>query len=339
MILLQHPKERTHPFGTARFAEIALERLDVLVHEGLGRRPSPIGTLPPDVAVVYPGAGASDLRSATDPPKALIFLDGTWAQARTLHRINPVLHRLPHYRLEPTVPSRYRIRSEPARHCVSTVEAIAEALAVVEPDLSGLHELIAAFEGMVAEQLDYRRTPRPRRKKARPKRPSRAVPASFLDAPRVVVGYGELSRSLDGPWEVVHWAAVDLDTGRSFSRVVRPSHRPSDHFLEGAGLTRDQVESGLDFESFRRDWTAFLGDACLASWNASTLSRTGQAGVALKAAYCNLRSARAGALSDVLARERLEPATTPFEGRVARVLGALIPVARLLRTGGSASVS
>lgn len=335
VILLQHPKERDHPFGTARFAELALERVEVAVHEGLGRRPSPLGPLPPGTGVIYPRPEAPLLGDAPESPRALLFLDGTWAQSRTLHRINPALHTLPHYRLQPSVPSRYQIRGEPGPHCVSTVEAIAEALSMMEPDLTGLDELIAAFEHMIAQQLDYRRAPRPRRKKPRPKPPSRAVPTAFTEATRVVLAYGELSRTPGGPWEIVYWAAIDLDGRRTFSRFVRPSHRPSQHFLESAGLTSKALERAVDPEVFRRDWKTFKGDALIASWNASTLRHTGETGVALKTAYCNLRSTKAGPLSDVLLREELDRAATPFCGRADLVLGALIPVARLLRHLGT----
>src|SRR5688572_8249283 len=137
VIILQHPKEREHPFGTARFAELGLRNVRTLVHYGLGRSPSPLGSLPEGAALIFPGEGAADLREAREP-SALVFLDGTWAQARTLYRINPVLRSLPRYRIVPRVQGRYQIRSEPELDCTSTIEAIAEALAIVEPSLEGI---------------------------------------------------------------------------------------------------------------------------------------------------------------------------------------------------------
>lgn len=327
VIILQHPKEREHPFGTARFAELGLERVRTLVHLGLGRSPSPLKELPEETALIFPSPGAADLRSVPSP-RALLFLDGTWPQARTLYRLNPALERLPKLRIVPRVSSRYLIRSEPAIDCTSTIEAIAEALSIVEPELAGIGRLIAAFESMIARQVHYRRTPRPRARKPRPKPPSRAIPDLLRSDRRLVVAHCEVSRG-----EIVHLAAIDLE-GAPFVCSVRPQQPPEEWWLDRAGLDRDAIERGVDLDQLRRLWRAFVSsEDVLLCWNQHTLEEIAALTnhplrAALKIAYCNLRSKRCGTLAEVLDREALSPVPTPFTGRTGQLLSSLISVAR-----------
>jgi DTW domain-containing protein YfiP len=330
VIILQHPKEREHPFGTARFAELGLERVRTLVHYGLGRSPSPLGALPGDTVLVFPAEGAPDLRTA-GRPRSLLFLDGTWSQARTLYRINHELQRLPCVRLVPRVPSRYHIRSEPAPDCTSTIEAIAEALAIVEPELEGIDRLVEAFESMIARQIDYRALQRRRVKKPRPKPKSNAIPDVLREGRRLVLAHCEVSRG-----ELVYVAAIDLD-GAIFERAVLPKRPPEDWWLERAGLERKVIEAGVDLGELRAAWDAFFGpDDVLACWNRSTLEDLvtfvprPMRRVVLKIAYCNLRSASSGTLDEVIRREGLTAVPAPFTGRTGQLLSTLIPVARWL---------
>jgi DTW domain-containing protein YfiP len=327
VIILQHPREREHPFGTARFAELGLERVRTYVHYGLGRSPSPIETLPEGTAVIFPSEGARDLREV-EPPPALLFLDGTWAQARTLHRINPVLATLQHLRITPRVQSRYQIRSEPEVDFTSTIEAIAEALAIVEPELE-VDRLVAAFESMIARQIEYRRVPRPRVKKPRPKPKSRAVPEVLFEDRRIILAHCEVSRG-----ELVYLAATDL-SGTSFECFARPRRPAEDWWLDRAGLDRTSLDRGVGAAELAARWREFADDEdVLVCWNQSTLDDiltfvghpTRRA--VLKSAYCNLRSARAGTLEEVVRREGLSPVPLPVTGRTGQLLSLLIPVAR-----------
>jgi len=59
----------------------------------------------------------------------LIVLDGTWSQAKSLWWRNPWLLRLHRMTLEPKEPSIYgKLRPEPSRRHVSTLESVAAAL-------------------------------------------------------------------------------------------------------------------------------------------------------------------------------------------------------------------
>lgn len=66
------------------------------------------------------------------PLSGLIALDGTWSQAKTLWWRNPWLMKLDRVVLHPANPSIYgRLRREPRRGFLSTLESVAEALVEV----------------------------------------------------------------------------------------------------------------------------------------------------------------------------------------------------------------
>jgi hypothetical protein len=63
------------------------------------------------------------------PLEGIVALDGTWSQAKTLWWRNPWLLKLNRVLLWPAEPSIYgRLRREPRREAVSTLEAVGDAL-------------------------------------------------------------------------------------------------------------------------------------------------------------------------------------------------------------------
>jgi len=169
--ILQHPRERFHAIGTARIAQLGLERSRIEVPtNGLDRSLGHRFEVPPGTGLLFPGPGARVLEDLDehDRPPGLVVLDGTWSQARTLYRQNAWLHALPHFALRPSAPTRYRIRRAPRPEYVSTLEAIVRALEVVEPETRGLAGLLAVFDTMIDRQLAHEgRNPR-RRLRGRP---------------------------------------------------------------------------------------------------------------------------------------------------------------------------
>jgi DTW domain-containing protein len=155
IVVVQHPRERRHPFGTLRLARLGLEGLEVHVasRDGSGRtrcRPcAPLGA-----ALLYPSADAIDIAELPVRPAALVVVDGTWFTARKLVRDNAWLQELPRVKVTPPRAGRYRIRRapDPSRQ-LATIEAIAYALQVLEPDTTGVGELLTAFEAMIDRQL------------------------------------------------------------------------------------------------------------------------------------------------------------------------------------------
>lgn len=180
----------------------------------------------------------------------------------------------------PSEPSRYRLRREPAPHCVSTIEAIVQALSVLEPELTGTEGLIAAFDGLIDDQIINAKN-RARAPRNRARRPvgCRALPYALVENfSNLVVVYGEAVRPEGEPeaeTELVHWTALRLRDAARFDCVVRPrSGLPSEVRLRHLGLSRDDVVHGVDLAGLRERWLTFTRTSdVLAAWNPRTLAR------------------------------------------------------------------
>lgn len=82
--------------------------------------------------------------------KGLIFLDGTWSQAKALWWRNAWLLKINRFALEPSMPSLYgKLRKEPRREAVSTIEAIALTLDALGEDPQIKDQLIANFQNLL----------------------------------------------------------------------------------------------------------------------------------------------------------------------------------------------
>lgn len=341
--ILQHPQERTHPFGTARLVAMALPnaRLHTVFGGLRGDLHHPLA-LPDDAAVLFPHPAAADLAELAPAarPSTLVVLDGTWAHAKRLYRLNPWLAGLRHVRLHPE-PSRYRIRREPQADYVSTLEAVVAALRLLEPDLVGLDALLRTFDGMVDTQIDVAgRATRHGRYKLPRQRTSRRVPPLLAD-PRLIVVYAESSLpggDVDATRELVHWVAARAGTGETFEAILRPGgDGPPPNHLRHMQLTAHDVAHGEPLAEARARFAAFAGDAPIAAWTATTFAwgetmlPAGGGRVVLKASYCNVAGQRAGFLEDVVAREAIAAAPSPVRGRAAGRLGNALAMARWLR--------
>jgi DTW domain-containing protein YfiP len=268
VVVLQHPREADVPIGTVRLLELGLEGLERHVGVSFGEehpaRRAVANAIDPPV-LLFPGPGARDLRlNPPATPVTLVVIDGTWWQAQKLLKRNPFLAALPRYSLAPDAPSRYRIRREPAVHCVSTIEAIVQALTVLEtrPDFSAL---LGPFEALVEHQLTFARETAARRNRVRPreKRPPRFATLLRERAPDFVVGYGEANAwprgtPLGATPEVVHWAAERPATGERFEAFIAPRKDFAPTFTHHTGIERERVEKGETFASFSERWARFL---------------------------------------------------------------------------------
>jgi DTW domain-containing protein YfiP len=119
--------------------------------------------MPRRTALLYPAAEARDLADLAieERPRHLIVIDGTWFNAKKIYDAYASLRALPCVRLSPSESTRYRIRRQPRRHCLATLEAIVCALRLLEPETRGLDRLLDSFAAMVDRQAAY--TPQPRR--------------------------------------------------------------------------------------------------------------------------------------------------------------------------------
>jgi DTW domain-containing protein YfiP len=90
----------------------------------------------------------------------VIALDGTWSQAKSIWWQNSWLLRHPRVLLKPTEPSIYgKMRQEPRREAVSTLEAIAEALVGNGENPNVKVELRRVMRTMVQRARDAAKAP------------------------------------------------------------------------------------------------------------------------------------------------------------------------------------
>jgi DTW domain-containing protein len=169
VVLLQHPGERRHPFGTAVIAKLALANIHFEVHWDTSAPLDLERLLRPGTALLYPGPTAKDLAalSAAERPEALVVLDGTWWGAKKLLKVNPALSRLPRVTLPFGISPGHKLRREPAVGFMSTIEAIHAALQIIEPGTVGLDSLLRTYELLVDGHLAERAKRRDPRYRAR----------------------------------------------------------------------------------------------------------------------------------------------------------------------------
>lgn len=344
IVIVQHPRERFHPVGTAPLARFGLARCRlVLAPGGLARALEVAPLDAAGTALLYPGPHSLPIDALDDQarPRRLVVLDGTWPQSKRLYDANPWLAALPQLRLRPARPSAWQVRMPPRPDCLSTLESIVAALRALEPDTPGLDPgldaLLAAFLSMNERVAAFMhagdRTPRHQRPRTRG---SRRVPAE-LQAPRVLVVYGEQPAS-DGERELLQWVGIGLDGGESFEALLRPEHStPSARQLAHIGITSDELARGESLAAALARFAEFARDAVLVAWNPRTLRLAREElqwrgpTVFLKAAYTNLRGGNCGHAEDAARREGLLPRTVSCRGRAAAHLGHVAAIAAWLR--------
>lgn len=269
VVILQHPRESDVPINTARLCELQLPRAERHVAVKLDEVPAFRTRLNDPEApaiLLYPGESARNLaESPPQGPVTLVVLDGTWWQAKKLFQQNPELANLPRYALSPSAPSRYRIRREPALHCISTIEAIGEALALLEPNGFDRERLLRPFDAMVEHQIHYANARGERRHLAyRQRQRKPRLPKLLLEREAdLVVAYGEANAwprgsELGGDAELLHWVAERVQTGERFEAVIAPRRPLSPSFELHARVAPEVVLAGESWASFARRWQAFV---------------------------------------------------------------------------------
>lgn len=155
VLILQHPDEARHPLNTARLAALGLRHADLLVGERFSQLEQLIGSV--DRAwLLFPATKEGDSvplgRNSAVGSTLLIVPDGTWRKARRIVALNPALHALPRISLPPGEPSAYRVRKALEPAAVSTVEAIARTLEILEPE-TDFRPLLRPFNVLVEQQI------------------------------------------------------------------------------------------------------------------------------------------------------------------------------------------
>jgi len=154
VLVLQHPSEVNHALNTARLAALGLTNAELIVGEVFADLPALLNQPGYQARLLFPGEDAQPLQGygADDQPLLLVVPDGTWRKARKLLHLNPLLATLPRVSLAQGGVSRYRLRKAPGPGALSTVEAIAQALQVLEAPIC-FEPLLKPFEALIEGQI------------------------------------------------------------------------------------------------------------------------------------------------------------------------------------------
>lgn len=262
VFILQHRREQFHRFNTARIVRKALHNSQLLADytNNISRRLE----LKPRTGLLSPGPTATLLSElpVDQRPDQLVVVDGTWHQAKTLIREIPLLQRLPRYQLLPDSPSRFRIRREPNGTSLSTVEAVVQALRILEPETAGLDRLLEAFNKMVETQLAHTGSLNGSRFKQRRSSTVSNIPLALKNSlQNIVVAYGEAAPGQRGSIRAdlppVSWVAQRLGDDAVFACTLVPSQPLSDEFLRHLQLARSDFADALSLTDVRRRWAQF----------------------------------------------------------------------------------
>ena len=135
--ILQDPTETKHAKNTARLAQLLLP--NAVVH--VGQMPQDFTAVMdhmkrhPKTLLVYPSDSAVSLTDKSVDWSAyrhILVLDGTWRKAKKMWLSNPWLHSLYSCSIAPQQGSAYHIRKRPDEKSLSTLEAIAATLNVID---------------------------------------------------------------------------------------------------------------------------------------------------------------------------------------------------------------
>ncbi len=147
-VILRHTAERNKPSNTAHFAALALPNCE-LAEYGTEGAPFDEARLPtgPGTFVLYPDEAAP--ATGLELPQRIIVLDGSWSQARRMRQRILALRGLPFITLPAPTQARRRLRRPVHASGMSTLEAIARAIALYEGDalaapLDHLHDALVA---------------------------------------------------------------------------------------------------------------------------------------------------------------------------------------------------
>jgi DTW domain-containing protein YfiP len=181
VLVLQHPQEQDALLGSAQILEASLPRVKVVIGLSWRNLGHALGEESVDVrrwAVLFPdrdavGNQVTSRNGAVIEPRSLegiVALDGTWSKAKTLWWRNPWLSKLNRLTLTPKQPSIYgRLRAEPRRDFVSTLESVTAALTLCGEPPEVEADLLRVFRTLVQRVRDARLIPPPRRPPRKPR--------------------------------------------------------------------------------------------------------------------------------------------------------------------------
>ena len=153
VVIVRHHLERHRSSNTGRLAHLALANSALVEYGGPGRGTDGFATdsLVLDGAhLLYPLGEPAGV-APSPPPQQIVVLDATWSQARRMYRKLAPVRALPvlHVAVPDGAAARARLRESPGEGMISTIEAIAAALRLLDGDavaapLERLYDLAVA---------------------------------------------------------------------------------------------------------------------------------------------------------------------------------------------------
>ena len=157
LLLLQHPLEQDHAKGTASLLQLSLQHCRVWVGETFDAQALAQALATTEAGSTWllyiedrPHISAGLM--AAPPCRRLVVLDATWRKSRKMLLLNPLLQSLPRLALPDPPPSRYSVRKAHKSHQLSTLEASVLGLQQLEGPSPAYADLLAGFDGFVAQQ-------------------------------------------------------------------------------------------------------------------------------------------------------------------------------------------
>jgi DTW domain-containing protein YfiP len=178
VLILQHPQEQDRALGTARLTAMHFANAVLKIglswpslSKALGRvvadpsrwavlylgsaKAADLDTTEEVVAINRKGEVEENQRAILRGIEGVVLLDGTWSQAKALWWRNAWMLKCQRVILGPSQPSRYgKLRREPRRDGLSTIEAAATVLSSLEKRSDIADTLNASFERMLKRYRD-----------------------------------------------------------------------------------------------------------------------------------------------------------------------------------------
>jgi DTW domain-containing protein YfiP len=143
-LILQHVVELRKKSNTGRLAALALANARLLTYGAPDEALDTALLSEPGTWLLYPDGPTAPPDAPA--PRQLVVLDASWSQARRMTQRIPALRTLPRLVLPPPEPGMLRLREPTHPSGMSTLDAIARAVAVLEgPEAAVPLERLAAL--------------------------------------------------------------------------------------------------------------------------------------------------------------------------------------------------
>jgi DTW domain-containing protein YfiP len=126
-IILQHPKEKYHPYNTAIIAQLSLDACSIIEGEDFSEcNELNLILKNKKCFLLFPEKHSCELNLEVQTEEELTFIliDATWKKAKKMYYLSSNLHRIVGIRINPNYKSQYEIRKGSKDHYLSTIESI-----------------------------------------------------------------------------------------------------------------------------------------------------------------------------------------------------------------------